>query len=307
MTGAEVLARHGLTLEPAAAASAARFPDGAHFRIEIPSVEGPAVMRAVVEAAEAGGITVNRVSQGSGAMLLSEAELAELARIGADTGIEVSLFTGPREEWDTGRSAASADGPGFAGRLRGTRQLRYAIDDVLRAVDQGIRGFLVADTGLLELLAGMQSAGELPESVVWKVSAVIAPSNPLTLRQLERMGGSTVNVPSDITLGQLAEMRAAVSLPIDLYVETPDGMGGVVRGQESADLIAVAAPMYLKFGLRNSRPLYPSGVHLEGDAAAIAREKVHRARVALEWIARSGAGLVQSRPGAKGLGIPEPR
>ena len=307
MTGAEVLARHGLTLEPAAAASAARFPDGAHFRIEIPSVEGPAVMRAVVEAAEAGGITVNRVSQGSGAMLLSEAELAELARIGADTGIEVSLFTGPREEWDTGRSAASADGPGFAGRLRGTRQLRYAIDDVLRAVDQGIRGFLVADTGLLELLAGMQSAGELPESVVWKVSAVIAPSNPLTLRQLERMGGSTVNVPSDITLGQLAEMRAAVSLPIDLYVETPDGMGGVVRGQESADLIAVAAPMYLKFGLRNSRPLYPSGVHLEGDAAAIAREKVHRARVALEWIARSGADLVQSRPGAKGLGIPEPR
>jgi hypothetical protein len=307
MTGAEVLARHGLTLEPAAAASTARFPDGAHFRIEIPSVEGPAVMRAVVETAEAAGLTVNRVSQGSGAMLLSEAELAELARIGADTGIEVSLFVGPREEWDTGRSAHSADGPGFAGRLRGTRQLRYAIDDVQRAADQGIRGFLVADTGLLELLSEMQSAGELPESIVWKVSAVIAPSNPLTLRQLERMGGSTVNVPSDITLGQLAEMRAVASIPIDLYVETPDGMGGVVRGQESADLIAVAAPMYLKFGLRNSRPLYPSGVHLEGDAVAIAREKVHRARVALEWIARSGLDLVQSRPGAKGLGIPEPR
>jgi hypothetical protein len=307
MTGAEVLARHGLTLEPAAAASTARFPDGAHFRIEIPSVEGPAVMRAVVETAAAAGITVNRVSQGSGAMLLSEAELAELARIGADTGIEVSLFVGPREEWDTGRSAHSADGPGFAGRLRGTRQLRYAIDDVQRAADQGIRGFLVADTGLLELLSEMQSAGELPESIVWKVSAVIAPSNPLTLRQLERMGGSTVNVPSDITLGQLAEMRAVASIPIDLYVETPDGMGGVVRGQESADLITVAAPMYLKFGLRNSRPLYPSGVHLEGDAVAIAREKVHRARVALEWIARSGLDLVQSRPGAKGLGIPEPR
>ncbi len=305
MTGAEVLARHGVTLEPAAAASTARFPDGAHFRIEIPSVEGPVVMRAVVEAAAAAGVTVNRVSQGSGAMLLAEAELAEMARIGADTGTEVSLFVGPREEWDTGRSAHSADGPGFAGRLRGSRQLRYAIDDVLRGVGQGIRGFLVADTGLLQLLAEMQAAGELPESVVWKVSAVLAPSNPLTLRQLERMGGSTVNVPSDITLGQLAEMRAAVSIPIDLYVEAPDGMGGVVRGQESADLIAVAAPMYVKFGLRNARPLYPSGLHLEGDAAAIAREKVHRARVALEWIARSGLDLVQSRPGAKGLGIPE--
>ena len=72
-------------------------------------------------------------------------------------------------------------------------------------------------------------------------------------------------------------MRAVSALPIDLYVETPDAMGGVVRGHEAADLIAVAAPMYVKFGLRNSRPLYPSGLHLIGDAAAIAREKVRRA------------------------------
>jgi hypothetical protein len=306
MTGAEVLAAHGVTPEPSAAASAARFPDGAHFRIEIPSVEGPGVFLAAVEAAAAAGLTINRVSQGSGAMLLAEAELAEMARIGAGQGIEVSLFVGPREEWDTGRSAFAADGAAFAGRLRGTRQLRYAIDDVLRAVEQGIRGFLVGDTGLLQLLSGMQAAGQIPASVVWKVSAVLAPSNPVTLRQLEQLGGSTVNVPSDMTLGQLAEMRSAASVPIDLYVEAPDGMGGVVRGHEAADLISVAAPMYVKFGLRNARPLYPSGVHLAGDAAAIAREKVHRAVVASEWIARSGLDLVQSGPGAKGLGVPEP-
>ncbi|HEU5416708.1 MAG TPA: U32 family peptidase [Streptosporangiaceae bacterium] len=306
MTGAEILARHGLTSEPEAAVSPARFPDGAHYRIEIPSVEGPAVLRAVAEAAAQAGVTVNRVSQGSGAMLLSEAELAEMARIGADHGMEVSLFVGPREEWDIGRSAHAADGPQLAGQLRGMRQLRYALDDVLRAVDQGIRGFLIADYGLLQLVSELQAAGELPPSVVWKVSAVMAPSNPLTLRQLERLGASTVNVPADVTLGQLAEMRAAASVPIDLYVEAPDGMGGVVRSQESADLVSAAAPMYVKFGLRNARPLYPSGLHLQSDAAAIAREKVHRAAVALEWIARSGRELVQSGPGAKGLGVPEP-
>jgi hypothetical protein len=306
MTGAEVLARHGVTFEPSAAASTLRFPDGAHFRIEIPSVEGPAVFAAVVDAATAAGVTVNRVSQGSGAMLLAKAELAEMARIGADNGIEVSLFVGPREEWDTGRSAVAADGPSLAGQLRGTRQLRYAIDDVLRGVEQGIRGFLVADTGLLQLVAGMQAAGEIPASVVWKVSATAAPSNPVSLRQFEQLGGSTINVPSDVTLGQLAEMRAAVSVPIDLYVEAPDGLGGVVRGHEAADLITVAAPMYVKFGLRNSRPLYPSGLHLAAEASAIAREKVHRAGVALEWIASGGLDLVQSGPGAKGLGVPEP-
>jgi hypothetical protein len=306
MTGADILAGRGLTAEPAPAASAARFPDGAHFRIEIPSVEGPAVLRAVVEAAAAAGVTVNRVSQGSGAMLLSEAELAEMARIGADTGTEVSLFVGPREEWDIGRSAHAADGAGLAGRLRGTRQLRYALDDVLRGVEQGIRGFLIADPGLLQLVAELQAAGDLPASVVWKVSAVIAPSNPLSLRQLQELGASTVNVPADVTLGQLAEMRAHATVPLDLYVEAPDGMGGIVRGQEAADLVAAAAPMYVKFGLRNARPLYPSGLHIVADAMAIGREKVHRAGVALEWMRRSGLKLTQSGPGAAGLGVPEP-
>src|SRR5262249_51989842 len=151
--------------------------------------------------------------------------------------------------------------------------------------------------GLLQLVSKMQAAGQLPASIVWKVSAVLAPSNPLAFSVLEQLGGSTINVPSDLTPGQLAEFRAISSVPIDLYVETPDGMGGVVRGHETADLIAVAAPMYAKFGLRNSRLLYPSGLHLVDDAIAIAREKVRRAQIALEWIARSGLDLTQSAPG----------
>jgi Peptidase family U32 len=306
LTGAGVLAGRGLTAEPAAPASQARFPDAAHFRIEIPSCEGPEVLRAIVDEAAARGVTVNRVSQGSGAMLHSEAELAELSAIAADNGIEVSLFVGPREEWDIGRAAASPDGGVFAGRLRGTRQLRYAVEDILRATEQGIRGFLIADLGLLQLVSEMQQAGQLPASIVWKISAVMAPSNPLAFGVLERLGASTVNVPSDLTVSQIGEMRAVSTLPIDLYVETPDAMGGVVRGHEAADLIEVAAPIYLKFGLRNSRLLYPSGLHLTPDAVAIAREKVRRAQIAMEWIARSELKLIQSGAGAPGLGIPEP-
>ncbi len=175
----------------------------------------------------------------------------------------------------------------FNGRLRGTRQLRYAIDDILRAAEQGIRGFLIADPGLLQLVSEMQAAGQLPASIVWKVSAVLAPSNPLAFQLLERLGGSTVNVPSDLTLGQIAEMRAVSTLPIDLYVETPDAMGGVVRGHEAADLIAVAAPMYVKFGLRNSRLLYPSGLHLVAEAAA------HRAGEGAPGPGRAGVDCPQ--------------
>jgi hypothetical protein len=152
----------------------------------------------------------------------------------------------------------------------------------------------------------MQKDGEIPDSVVWKVSAMLAPGNPLSVAQLERLGADTVNVPSDMTLGLLAELRAATTLPIDLYVEAPSSMGGVVRGHEAAELVSVASPMYVKFGLRNSRPLYPSGLHLASEAVAIAREKVHRARVALEWMDRAGLELTQSGPGAPGLGVPEP-
>lgn len=307
MKGINELIARGLESEAVPAASEARFPDGAHYRIEIPSVEGPTVLKAVVEAAHASGVTVNRVSQGSGAMLLGKSEMSEMARIASDHGIEVSLFTGPREEWDVGVYSRSKDGPSLSGRLRGFRQLRYAIDDVMRGIECGIRGFLIADTGLLEVLVEMQSRGDIPASVVWKVSAVTAPSNPITFLQLERLGASTINVPADMTYGQLGELRVVSSLPIDLYVESPDAMGGVVRGQETADLARISSPLYAKFGLRNSKSLYPSGLHIVNDAVEIAKEKVHRAQVAKEWIEESNEALVQSSPAAKGLGVPELR
>jgi hypothetical protein len=135
---------------------------------------------------------------------------------------------------------------------------------------------------------------------------MMAPSNPLGLRELEMLGASTANVPSDVTVEQLAELRAASALPIDLYVESPDALGGVVRGNELGDLIQAGAPLYAKFGLRNARMIYPAGAHLVAEACAIAREKVHRAAVALEWLDRLAPGFIQSGPGAEGLGVPRP-
>ena len=306
MNAHDVLTAAGLPQERLPKASARRFPDGAHFRIEIPSVEGPAVLRAVVEEAAARGVTVNRVSQGSGAMLLSRAELGEMGRVAADAGLEVSLFVGPREEWGPFAMSRAADGGAVAGGVRGLRQLGYAVEDVLRAVDCGIRGFLVADLGLLKTLADAQRSGAIPADVVWKVSVMLAPSNPATLAVLVDLGAGTVNLPTDLSLEELADMRAVCDLPLDLYVEAPDALGGVVRGEQLAELATAASPLYAKFGLRNSRPLYPSGMHIEGDAVAIAREKVRRAQIALEWLERGDEPLVQSPPGAPGLGVPKP-
>jgi len=293
-------------LEPSGqTARPGRFPDGADFRIEIPSVEGPQILDAVLRAAAAEGITVNRVSQGSGAMLLRASELRDMAQAGHEAGLEVCLFVGPRERYGVGAHARSDDGRAQGDQVRGLRQLRYAVEDVLRAVEAGIRSFLIADLGLLRTLAEAQRQEVLPCGLVWKISASMAPSNPVTLTVLAELGASTINIPSDVTITELAEMRAAVSLPLDLYVESPDALGGVVRGAELADLVQAGAPLYAKFGLRNARPIYPSGLHLVGDACAMAAEKVHRAAAALEWLDRQAPGLRQSGPAAKGLGVPE--
>jgi hypothetical protein len=304
--GSAALARHVGTATDALTASTARFGDGAQFRVEIPSVENPEALRAVVAEAHQRKVPVHRASQGSGSMLLTNDDLREMAQIGADEGLEVNLFVGPREEYGIGGAVRSPDGLLLSGRLRGFHQLRYALEDIERAVEAGIRGFLIADPGLLEILATMVRAGELPSSIVWKVSAVLAPSNPVTFRQLVALGGTTVNVPSDISLAELAEIRTLSEAPIDLYLESPDSLGGVVRGHEIAEIALVAAPLYAKFGLRNARAVYPAGQHLSGDVLDNVREKVRRAQLALEWLDRSTLDLTISKPGAEGIGVPEP-
>ncbi len=304
---AAALRRLGVEQPETLAPSTVRFADGAHFRIEIPSVEGPRVLEAVLDAAREHDVVVNRVSQGSGAMLLTDAELRELASLGAGAGVEVSLFVGPREGFGVGAHPRTADGVAHFGQIRGNRQLAYAVEDIVRSVEAGIRSFLIADHGLLSVVSDMQRAGELPAECVWKVSVMMAPSNAVSLKVLEQLGATTVNIASDVTLDQLAELRAASSLPLDLYVESPDALGGVVRGNEAGDLVAVGAPLHVKLGLRNARALYPAGDHLVAEAAAIAREKVRRAALALEWMRRLHPELTQSAPNAPDAGVPVAR
>jgi hypothetical protein len=284
--------------------SAARFPDGAQLRIEIPSVENPQAMAAVLEEADAYGLVVHRVSQGSGAMLLTEAELRSMATMGADRGVEVNLFVGPREEFGVGGTIRSADGRALSGHLRGLHQLRFAVEDVLRAVECGIRGFLIADPGLMEVLAAMTVKGLLPNDIVYKCSAVLAPSNPVSFRQLAQLGMTTINVPSDVTLEEISELRALDGTPMDIYIEAPDGLGGMVRGHEIAEIVLVASPLYAKYGLRNARAVYPAGQQVMGDVVANVREKVRRAALSMEWLARSGEPVSVSAPGAAGIGVP---
>ena len=285
--------------------STARFPDGAHYRIEIPSVEGPAAMAAVIETAQQYGVTIHRVSQGSGMMLLTDAELREMARLGAQHRMEVSLFVGPRAPWEGSGQPLTPDGKLMGWRHTGMDQLAYAFDDIVRGVEAGIRSILVADEGLLWLVDQARRRGVLPADLVVKGSAVLGVGNPLGVKLLQESGLDTINVASDITLPRLAAMRQVLSIPLDLYIEGPDGLGGFTRYYEMPEIVRTGAPVYLKFGLRNAPNIYPSGVHLEPAAIATGRERVRRAAIGMELLARAGSAFAPSPVGAKGLGIPQ--
>jgi hypothetical protein len=281
-----------------------RFPDGAQYRVEIPSVEGPSVLAAVLDEAKARGVTVHRISQGSGIMMLSDDDIREMVRLGHEAGIEVSLFVGPRAAWDTGAQVTASSGKNLGARLRGMDQVVYATEDVRRAAALGIRSVLIADEGQLWLINEMRRTGDLPADLVVKISVQMGAANPISVRLMQQLGAGTYNPPTDLSLPQLAAIRAAVDLPLDLYVEAPDDFGGFVRFYEAPDMIRVAAPIYVKLGLRNSPGIYPSGLHLEDLAIRMGRERVRRAALVLDVIRRYMPDARMSDARANDLGIP---
>lgn len=285
--------------------TALRFKDGGQYRIEIPSVEGPRVLREVLQAAQELKVPVHRISQGSGIMLLTKAEIREMARIGRDQGIEVCLFVGPRATFETGAQTVSSAGKVIGLQHRGAEQLVYALEDVRRACDLGIRSVLPADLGLIWVINEMKKKAELPKNLVVKSSVTLPAPNPATARLFEQAGVSTLNMPTDLSPAQIGAIRQAVSIPIDLYIEVPDNFGGFIRYYEIPQIIRVAAPVYLKFGLRNAPDIYPSGGHIEDLAARMGRERVRRARIALELLEEYAPEAKMSPLGSKDLGIPE--
>ena len=286
--------------------SDARFADGLRYRIEIPSVEGPKVLAAVLEEAEQRSVPVRRVSQGSGVMMLTDAEIRELAELGAGAGVEVSLFLGPRGAWDTGgQSLVTAAAGGVA---RGDTGVTDSVAEVTRGVALGIRSFLVADLGILRVLGELRRAGELPASLVLKTSVLLPCANAATARTLDELGATTINVSTDLSAAELGELRAACTAPLDVYVEVPDDQGGFVRFYEVPEIVRLAAPVYVKLGLRNAPNIYPSGLHLEDLAVKLGRERVRRAELVLRLLEERAPELVEGRGDDQppDLGIPEP-
>lgn len=301
----QLLASTGYDWGPGVGESSERFSDGARYRIEIPSTEGPAVLRAVVEEAKERDVPVQRISQGSGVMMLTDAEITEMGRIGAEHAIEISLFLGPRGAWATGGQAMVTSA--HSGSARGNADLVACLAEAKRACELGIRSLLVADVGVLAVLDKARANGDLPANLLFKTSVLLPAANPAAAHTLEELGAGTINVATDLSVDQLREIRASVAVPLDVYVEVPDDQGGFVRYYDVPHMIRAASPMYVKLGVRNSPGIYPTGLHVEHTAVQLGRERVRRAELCLRLMEELDPELMgqpkDTRP--KDLAIPE--
>jgi hypothetical protein len=225
-----------------------RFNDGGQFRFEVPGIQSPKTMKALLEEAAKNNIFIHRVTQTKGIMMLTDEEIAQMVNLAKDYGCELFLSVGPRATYDTSATVHTKEGSRIGYRLRGYDNLVYGLEDVKRACRLGVRGILLYDEGLLWVLNQMRSEGEIPENVHFKLSAHAGHSNPASAKLLEEQGLNSLNPVRDLQIPMIASIREACDMTLDLHTENPKSTGGFIRHYEVPKFIKVAAPVYLKTG-----------------------------------------------------------
>lgn len=279
--------------------SGKRFPDGAQYRFEVPGIQNPAAMTALIDATEKYGVKVHRVTQTKGIMLLTDSEIEAMIDMAKSSKMELFLSVGPRATYDTSASANTKEGARIGYRLRGYKNLVYAIEDVQRAVNLGVRGIVIYDEGLLWVLGKMRSAGELPENVHFKVSAHCGHGNPASAKLLEEIGADSFNPVRDLQIPMMAAIRQAINISIDLHMENPKSSGGFIRHYEAPDIIKAVAPVYLKTGGA------VAAHHGWDTTKAQAEERVRQVFLVQSMINRYYPDAKISDIGVKNMAIPE--
>lgn len=288
-----------------------RFPDGAWYRMEISGVERPNVLEALISEMHRRQVPIHRViSVVMGATLLDRAELRDFAQMAAEAKLEVILTPGPRAAWDIGRQALTPEGAFSGLRFRGSDQLRQVVADILRCVEIGFRGFLVIDEGLLWLLNEMKKQGDLPSDVIFKVSIYAGHASAAGAKVLQSLGAATFNPTADLNLAQLASIRQAVDIPLDLHIYLTESFGGYNRFYDGPEMARVCAPCYFKIEPGPACAAGPGALYKPWVSPQMladwAREKVKYAQIIHEIIQENFPQATISAQGPADLAVPRP-
>lgn len=278
-----------------------RFKDGAHFRIEVPTVNSADAVGTLVRVVEEeAGVKINRIDQTQGIMRFSDKEHQAYLDVGREHGIEIFFALGPRGIYDTGaqKMVPTVWGHASALRTRGMEQIVYAMEDIKRIVKLGGRGLLISDEGMLVLAHRMRKDGVIPPDVKLMASAHLGHNNPVTFRILEDLGADTIATQRDLDFSILSAMRAAVKIPLHVHIDNPQATGGFIRVYDAPEMIRICAPVYLKTG---SSVLERHGMTITNDLAlAMARQVA----VSMETIKRYIPEAVQTKGRVDDMAIP---
>jgi hypothetical protein len=275
-----------------------RFPDGAAFRIEVPTVNSAEAVAALLETSDKYGVTINRVTETYGMFRHTRQELKEYCKLCNDYGCELILSTGPRATYDTGATVLSPQGVRISYRLRGMEQVLRAIEDVKRGIDIGCRSFLIYDEGMLWLAAQMRKDGELPKEITFKTSAHLGHCNPASFKVLESLGTDSISPVRDLQLPMIAALRAAIKIPIDCHTDNPPASGGFIRVYEAPEIARIAAPVHLKTG--NSVVAGHGQITSAADGVRMAAQ----ASIVVEMVNKYYPEATQTERGSSDLNIP---
>ena len=278
--------------------SKARFPDGAAFRIECPTVNSADAVAALLDTSTKMGITINRVTETYGMFRHTRQELKEFCRLCNQYGAELLMSVGPRATYDTGATVLSPQGVRISYRLRGMEQVLRGIEDIKRGYELGVRGFLIYDEGMLWVVNEMRKEGALPKEIVYKCSAHLGHCNPASFKVLETLGADSINPVRDLQIPMIAALRAAVKVPIDVHTDNPPGSGGFIRVYEAPEIVRVAAPVHCKTG--NS----VVGGHGEMTSAADGKRMAEQAAIVVEMVNKYYPDLKQSGKRTSDMRIP---
>lgn len=192
-------------------ASEKAFPDGCHYRIEIAGVERYSTMAAMIEEAKKRKIPVHRaICTVGGSTYCTFDELKRMADLARSEGIELVMTMGHRKAWDTGsKEMGYPEGVVQGPRHRGSDNMAYWFEDMMRNLEAGVRDFLVYDKGALKLASAMREKGFIPKETIIKWSVFGGYCSPAGAKVLEDMGADSMNPLSDVSLPILSSIRRA--------------------------------------------------------------------------------------------------
>ncbi|UQZ89836.1 hypothetical protein C4J81_11690 [Deltaproteobacteria bacterium Smac51] len=282
------------------------FPDGGNYRMEIAGIEHYSNFAAMMDEAKKVKLPIHRaICTVGGSTYMSFEDMKKLAKHALDEQVELVMVIGHRKGWDVGsKEMGYCEGVPQGPRHRGCESISYWLEDMMRCLEAGIRGFLVYDEGCLRLVNQMREEGFIPKETIFKWSVFGGQTSPAGAKLLSELGANTMNPISDVSLPILGAIRQTVTMPLDVYMIIVDTFGGMFRAYDAPEIARVASPVYFKIEPGTSefdiyKPWVSSAHHDD-----LVRMKVNLGNTMREIVERRAPELKLSAHGPSDLTLP---